>query len=76
MKHKLLWFTMWLCRQTWAQGSEQAAMQTIWPEAIRAHMRLLSESLLEGQGSGTGGCQSRHAMSPRNLKGWVCIQPA
>ena len=40
----------WLCASALAQGSsptpEQAAMNSIRPAAIRAHMRFLSDSLL------------------------------
>jgi len=44
----------------WAQGSaspEQAAMNAIRPDAIRAHMRFLSDSLLQGRAPGTPGYQ-------------------
>jgi Peptidase family M28/PA domain len=44
-----------------AQGSssapEQAALNAIRPDAIRAHMRFLSDSLLQGRGTGTPGYQ-------------------
>jgi hypothetical protein len=44
----------------WASGSsspEEPAMNAIRPEAIRAHMRFLSDSLLQGRGLGTPGYQ-------------------
>jgi hypothetical protein len=44
----------------WALGSsspEEPAMDAIRPEAIRAHMRFLSDSLLQGRGLGTPGYQ-------------------
>jgi hypothetical protein len=51
----------WLCASALAQGSsptpEQAAMNSIRPDAIRAHMRFLSDSLLQGRGTGTPGYQ-------------------
>ena len=58
MKHRLLWFALAICLSlhTWAEESpEQAAMNAIRPEAIRAHMRFLSDSLLQGRGTGTPG---------------------
>ena len=49
--------TTGLCACALAQQSssapEQAAMNAIRPEAIRAHMRFLSDSLLQGRGTGT-----------------------
>ena len=46
-----------LCACAFAQSSspasEQAAMNAIRPDAIRAHMRFLSDSLLQGRGTGT-----------------------
>jgi hypothetical protein len=45
---------------TWASGSsspEEPAMNAIRPAAIRAHMRFLSDSLLQGRGLGTPGYQ-------------------
>jgi len=51
-----------LCACALAQGSpsapEQAAMNAIRPDAIRAHMRFLSDSLLQGRGTGTPGYQT------------------
>ena len=44
----------------WASGSsspEEPAMNAIRPDAIRAHMRFLSDSLLQGRGLGTPGYQ-------------------
>jgi hypothetical protein len=50
-----------LCACALAQGSpsapEQAAMNAIRPDAIRAHMRFLSDSLLTGRAPGTPGYQ-------------------
>ena len=63
MKLWLLKSPLILCLSVWAlaQGSspapEQAALNAIRPEAIRAHMRFLSDSLLEGRGTGTPGYQ-------------------
>jgi hypothetical protein len=68
MKHCLLklfliWFILVNCLGicAWAQGSpsgpEQAAMNAIRPQAIRAHMRFLSDSLLQGRAPGTPGYQ-------------------
>ncbi|HZR33678.1 MAG TPA: M28 family metallopeptidase [Terriglobales bacterium] len=39
------------------QRTADAAMNSIRPDAIRAHMRFLSDSLLEGRGTGTRGHQ-------------------
>jgi peptidase M28-like protein len=44
----------------WASGSsspEEPSMNAIRPEALRAHMRFLSDSLLQGRGLGTPGYQ-------------------
>jgi hypothetical protein len=44
----------------WASGlssPEEPAMNAIRPDAIRAHMRFLSDSLLQGRGLGTPGYQ-------------------
>ena len=50
----------WVCALT--QGPsiapEQAALNAIGPDAIRAHMRFLSDSLLQGRGTGTPGYQT------------------
>jgi len=37
------------------QAASESALKTIRPEAIRAHMRFLADSLLEGRGTGTPG---------------------
>src|SRR5215471_11610842 len=37
---------------------EQSAINAINPDAIRAHMRFLSDSLLQGRGTGTPGYQT------------------
>ncbi len=45
-----------LCARTFAQApssAEQSAMNAIRPDGIRAHMRFLSDSLLQGRGTGT-----------------------
>jgi hypothetical protein len=60
MKIRLSWFVFAILvfPQAWAQGPsaiEQAAMNAIRPDAIRAHMRFLSDSLLQGRGTGTPG---------------------
>jgi hypothetical protein len=60
MKHCLLAFVLINCLGICActQGSsspEQSAMNAIRPEGIRAHMRFLSDSLLQGRGTGTPG---------------------
>jgi Zn-dependent M28 family amino/carboxypeptidase len=63
MKGSILKFVLVNCLGicAWAQGSpsaaEQAAMKQIRPEAIRAHMRFLSDSLLQGRAPGTPGYQ-------------------
>jgi hypothetical protein len=63
MKHCLLGFVLinclgiWACTQGSSSAPEQAAMNSIRPEAIRAHMRFLSDSLLQGRGTGTPGYQ-------------------
>ena len=62
MKHRLLCLVLMNCLGVcaWAQGSaspEQAAMNAIRPDAIRAHMRFLSDSLLQGRAPGTPGYQ-------------------
>ena len=64
MKHRFLTFIFLtstlipcVCACAFAQGSpsapEQIAMNAIRPDAIRAHMRFLSDSLLQGRGTGT-----------------------
>jgi len=75
MKCCLVWFVLIGCLGVGAaaqgsgpQGSpsapEQAAMNAIRPDAIRAHMRFLSDALLQGRAPGTPGytiaepCQS------------------
>jgi hypothetical protein len=45
------------CTQRSSPAPEQSAMNSIRPEAIRAHMRFLSDSLLQGRGTGTPGYQ-------------------
>jgi hypothetical protein len=61
MKHCLLWLVLMNCLGicAGAQGSpsapQEAALNAIRPEAIRAHMRFLSDSLLQGRGPGTPG---------------------
>jgi hypothetical protein len=61
VKHCLLRLALMtcLCACASAQGSssapQQAALNAIRPEAIRAHMRFLSDSLLQGRGTGTPG---------------------
>jgi Peptidase family M28 len=63
MNHRLLCFALvnclgiWACTQRSTPAPEQSAMNSIRPEAIRAHMRFLSDSLLEGRGTGTPGYQ-------------------
>ena len=63
MNHRLLCFALvnclgiWACTQRSSPAPEQSAMNSIRPEAIRAHMRFLSDSLLEGRGTGTPGYQ-------------------
>jgi hypothetical protein len=62
MKCALLGFMLMTCHGIggWAQGSsspEEPAMNAIRAEAIRAHMRFLSDSLLQGRGLGTPGYQ-------------------
>ena len=63
LKLVLIWFVLVNCLAicAWAQGSpsapEQAAMNAIRPQAIRAHMRFLSDSLLQGRAPGTPGYQ-------------------
>lgn len=60
MKHSPLTLALitCLCPYAAAQGpssAPQAAMTAIRPEAIRAHMRFLSDSLLQGRAPGTPG---------------------
>jgi hypothetical protein len=63
MNRRLLCFALVNCLVICActQGSpsapEQSAMNSIRPDAIRAHMRFLSDSLLQGRGTGTPGYQ-------------------
>jgi Peptidase family M28 len=63
MNHRVLYFALvnclgiWACTQRSSPAPEQSAMNSIRPEAIRAHMRFLSDSLLEGRGTGTPGYQ-------------------
>jgi Peptidase family M28 len=62
MKRSILCMMLIACPPmgAWAQGSslpEEQAMKAIRPEAIRAHMRFLSDSLLQGRGVGTPGYQ-------------------
>jgi hypothetical protein len=63
MNHRLLCFALvnclgiWACTQRSSPAPEQSAMNSIRPEAIRAHMRFLSDSLLQGRGTGTPGYQ-------------------
>jgi hypothetical protein len=63
MNRRLLCFALANCLVICActQGSpsspEQSAMNSIRPDAIRAHMRFLSDSLLQGRGTGTLGYQ-------------------
>jgi peptidase M28-like protein len=62
MRHAILCMMLITCPHigAWAQGSsspEEPAMSAIRPEAIRAHMRFLSDSLLQGRGLGTPGYQ-------------------
>src|SRR5208282_2945495 len=63
MKRCLVWFVLIGCLgiSAAAQGSpsapEQTAMNAIRPNAIRAHMRFLSDSLLAGRAPGTPGYQ-------------------
>ena len=44
-----------------------AAMETINPERIRAHVRFLSHDLLEGRGTGQRGGDSRRSTSQPSL---------
>jgi hypothetical protein len=44
------------CLAVGANNPEDAAMKTIRPEAIRAHVEFLADDLLEGRGTGTRGC--------------------
>ena len=58
MKRRLLKLTLilCLCARAFAQApssAEQSAMNAIRPDGIRAHMRFLSDSLLQGRGTGT-----------------------
>jgi hypothetical protein len=61
MKRCLLWVVFIGClgfgavAQESPSGPEQAAMKAIRPDAIRAHMRFLSDSLLRGRAPGTPG---------------------
>jgi hypothetical protein len=60
MKHRVLCFVLinclGICACTQRSSSpEQVAMNGIRPDAIRAHMRFLSDSLLQGRGTGTPG---------------------
>ncbi len=61
MKRCLLWFVLIGClgidvvAQDSPTGDVQAAMSAIRPDAIRAHMRFLSDSLLQGRAPGTLG---------------------
>jgi hypothetical protein len=61
MKRCLLWVVFIGClgfgavAQESPSGPEQAAMNAIRPDAIRAHMRFLSDSLLQGRAPGTPG---------------------
>jgi hypothetical protein len=61
MKRCLLWVVFIGClgfgavAQESPSGPEQAAMNAIRPDAIRAHMRFLSDSLLRGRAPGTPG---------------------
>jgi hypothetical protein len=62
MKHSILFIMLILCPHigAWAQATsspEEPALSAIRPEAIRAHMRFLSDSLLQGRGVGTPGYQ-------------------
>ena len=62
MKHSILFMMLILCPHigAWAQATsspEEPALSAIRPEAIRAHMRFLSDSLLQGRGVGTPGYQ-------------------
>jgi hypothetical protein len=64
MKRWLVWFVLAGCLGTGAaaqespSGPDQAAMKAIRPEAIRAHMRFLSDSLLQGRAPGTPGYET------------------
>jgi hypothetical protein len=51
----LLAITSQLCAQSVLSPPVESAMKTIHGDAIRAHMRFLSDSLLEGRGTGTRG---------------------
>ena len=61
MKRCLLWFVLIGClgidvvAQDSPTGEVKAAMSAIRPDAIRAHMRFLSDSLLQGRAPGTLG---------------------
>jgi hypothetical protein len=61
MKRCLLWFVLigsvgnCVSAQESLSGPEQAALKAIRPDAIRAHMRFLSDSLLTGRAPGTPG---------------------
>lgn len=63
MNHRFLCFALvnclgiCACTQRSSPAPEQSAMNSIRPEAIRAHMRFLSDSLLQGRGTGTPGYQ-------------------
>ncbi|MGA2103201.1 MAG: hypothetical protein ABSG34_18970 [Candidatus Sulfotelmatobacter sp.] len=66
----------WLCAFALAQASspaEQAAMKSIRPEAIRAHMRFLSDSLLQGRGTGTAGYQIAARERPESTS-WLGLK--
>jgi hypothetical protein len=61
VKRCLVWLVLIRClgigaaAQGLPAAPEQAAMNAIRPEAIRAHMRFLSDSLLQGRAPGTPG---------------------
>ena len=61
MKRCLVWVVFIGClgfgavAQESPSGPEQAGMKAIRPDAIRAHMRFLSDSLLQGRAPGTPG---------------------
>src|ERR1700723_3887837 len=61
MKRCLVWVVFIGClgfgavAQESPSGPEQAGMNAIRPDAIRAHMRFLSDSLLQGRAPGTPG---------------------
>jgi hypothetical protein len=57
------------------RSASESAMKTIRPQAIRAHMRFLADSLLQGRGTGTAGQEIAAHYVATQLEG-LGLQPA